>query len=288
MSAVAPERLDLGRPILGPTALGDDPRRLLLLTKSLAITDFKLRFYGSALGYLWSLMKPFMLFGVLLTVFSIFLKFGDNLVRYPVALLLGIVLHSFIAEATGAAVMSLVSRENIVRKVEFPRLAVPLSAVLAALFSLGLNFVPVLVFLFAFGGAPSVRWLEIPLLLVFLTTFVTGLSMMLSATYVRYRDVAPIWDVVVQILFYATPVFWTVDKLADKPQWLRTAIFANPFAATLEQFRHAFVDPRSYPSTADVMGGQFWLLVPIGIVLLVVVVGYRTFAKQAPRVAEDL
>ena len=287
MSAPAAQRLDLGRPIKGPTALGDDPRRFVILTKSLAVTDFKLRFYGSALGYLWSLMRPFLLFGVLFLVFDLFLNFGEGLVRYPVALLLGIVLHSYLNEGTSQAVRSLVTRESIVRKVEFPRLAVPLASVLAATFSLALNLVPIFVFLAILGGRPSWSWLQLPLLLGWLTVLVAGLAMLLSATYVRFRDVEPIWDVTLQVLFYATPIFWTINNLEGKPDWLQTLVFCNPLAAILQQARHAVVD-ESYDPAGTAIGTPLLLLIPIGITLLLVLVGYRTFAKQAPRVAEDL
>ena len=147
----------LGPPIKGPTALGSDPRRLLRLTWALAVTDWRLRFFGSALGYLWSFVQPLMLFGVLYTVFSVLLNFSGDERFYPVALLLGIVLYSFLNEATGGAVRSLVNRENLVRKIEFPRLAVPMATVLTACFNLGLNLVPVTVFLSPAAGRRAGR-----------------------------------------------------------------------------------------------------------------------------------
>src|SRR4051812_25417350 len=124
--AAAAQRVGLGSPIKGPTALGSDPRRLFRPTLLLAVTDFRLRFFGSVLGYLWQLMRPLLLFGVLYAVFSTFLRFTGPERYYPVALLLGIVLFSFLAEATSASVRSMVTRESLVRKVDFPRLAVPL------------------------------------------------------------------------------------------------------------------------------------------------------------------
>jgi ABC-2 type transport system permease protein len=224
---------------------------------------------------------------VLFLVFDLFLNFGEGLVRYPVALLLGIVLHSYLNEGTSQAVRSLVTRESIVRKVEFPRLAVPLASVLAATFSLALNLVPIFVFLAILGGRPSWSWLQLPLLLGWLAVLVAGLAMLLSATYVRFRDVEPIWDVTLQVLFYATPIFWTINNLEGKPDWLQTLVFCNPLAAILQQARHAVVD-ESYDPAGTAIGTPLLLLIPIGITLLLVLVGYRTFAKQAPRVAEDL
>ena len=279
----------LGAPIKGPSALGSDWRRFVRLTLALAVTDFKLRFFGSVLGYLWQLMRPLMLFGVLYLVFSVFLAFGSELKFYPVALLLGIVLFSFFSEATGSSVRSLVMRENLVRKVEFPRLAVPMAMVLTALLNLGLNLVPVLIFLLAAGGEPRVSWLEVPFLIALLVLFAAGFAMLLSALFVRYRDVEPIWDVVLQVIFYATPILYSIQTVAEKSsETVANILMLSPFAAIMQQTRHAFVDPTSYPSAATAAGGAAKLLIPLAIIVVVFAVGARIFTKQAPLIAEDL
>lgn len=286
-ATLEPAAKPAGTAIKGPTALGSDWRRFVRLTFVLAITDFRLKFFGSALGYLWQLMRPLMLFGVLYAVFSTFLKFTGPERYYPVALLLGIVLFSFVAEATGGSVRSLLNRENLVRKIDFPRLAVPLATVSTALFNLLLNLIPVLIFLLAAGGRPRWSWLEVPVLVVVLTLFVIGLAMLLSALFVRYRDVEPIWDVVLQVLFYASPIFYTVELVARKSsKAVAEALLCNPFAAILQQFRHAFIDP-SHKSPFDVLEGGL-VLIPIGIIILVLVLGAVVFARAAPRIAEEL
>jgi ABC-2 type transport system permease protein len=282
------DALGLGTPIKGPSALGSDWRRFVRLTVALAVTDFKLRFFGSVLGYLWQLMRPLMLFGVLYLVFSVFLDFGGELNYYPVALLLGIVLFSFLSEATAMSVRSLVIRENLVRKVEFPRLAVPMAMVLTALMNLALNLLPVLVFLIASGGRPRWSWLEVPFLVGLLVILAVGLAMLLSALFVRYRDVEPIWDVVLQIMFYATPILYPIQTVADKSsETVANILMWSPFAAIMQQTRHVFVDP-SYPSAASAAGGTVWLLVPLLLIVALFAVGARVFMKQAPLVAEDL
>jgi ABC-2 type transport system permease protein len=276
-----------GTEIKGPSALGSDWRRFLRLTMVLAVTDFRLRFFGSALGYLWQLMRPLMLFGVLYVVFSTFLKFTGPERYYPVALLLGIVLFSFVSEATGGSVRSLLQRENLVRKIDFPRLAVPLATVCTALFNLALNLVPVLAFLIVAGGRPRWTWLEVPLLIGVLALFVTGLAMLLSALFVRYRDVEPIWEVVLQVLFYATPIFYTVELVAQKAgDNVAKVLLCNPFAAVLQQFRHSFIDP-SHKSPFEILDGGL-ILVPFGIIIGVVVLGAIVFTRAAPRIAEEL
>ena len=275
----------LGTPIKGPTALGSDPRRFWHLTRALAVTDFKLRFFGSVLGYLWQLVRPLLLFGVLYVVFTTVVKLGTGVRFYPVALLLGVVLFSFVSESTGGAVTSLLDRENLVRKIEFPRLAVPLATVLTALFNVALNLIVVIIFLVASGGRARWSWLELPLLVFLLASFATGLAMLLSALYVRYRDVRPIWDVVLQVFFYASPIFYPIDRVHNLT--LRHILMFNPFAAILQQARHALIDP-SHLSAAAAIGGGVRLLIPLAITVGIIAFGYRVFSREAPRIAERL
>ena len=226
-----------GRRIAGPTALGDDPRRFWHLAYTLAVTDFKLRFFGSVLGYLWQLIRPLLLFGVLYAVFTQVIRIGSDVEMYPVALLLGIVLYSFLSDATSGALTSLVDRESLIRKVDFPRLAVPMASILTALFNCVLNLLAVFVFLFAAGAEIRWSWLELPFLLAALTVFAAGLGMLLSSLYVTLRDMRPIWDVVLQVFFYASPIFYPIDVVMEQDQTLATLLMCNPFAAILQQAR---------------------------------------------------
>jgi ABC-2 type transport system permease protein len=289
MSAVqTPPDAGLGRQIKGPSAVGTDPRRFWHLTRALAVTEFKLRFFGSVLGYAWQVMRPLLLFGVLYILFTQVIDVGNETPLYGVALLLGLVLYTFLSEATGAAVSSVVDRENLVRKIEFPRLAVPLSVVLTALFNLALNLGVVVVFLLASGGSVRWSWLEMIPLVALLAILASGLAMLLSALYVRARDIKPIWDVVLQILFYGTPIFYTVETVQQSaPTWVAKALMLNPFAAILQQARHAVVDPE-YVTASSAIGPTWRLIIPLGIVLGVFAVGYAVFRRAAPRLAEDL
>jgi ABC-2 type transport system permease protein len=285
VSVEAPEPRALGTPIKGPAAIGVDARRFFNLTRTLALTEFKLRFFGSALGYLWQLMRPLLLFGVLYVVFTHVLRFNSSAEFYPVALLLGVVMFVFMSETTGGAVTSLVDREPLVRKVQFPRLVVPLSVVLTGLMNLALNLVVVLIFLLISGGSVRVGWLEIPLLVTVLVLFAASLSTLLSALYVRYRDVKPVWEVTLQMLFYGTPIFYTLDVINNAT--LEKLLLLNPLAVVIQQFRHAVIDP-SHPSAASAAGGWTFLLIPAGILLGLTVWSYRYFDREAPRIAEDL
>jgi ABC-2 type transport system permease protein len=276
----------MGPPITGPSALGASPRRFLHLAMTLAITDFKLRFFGSMLGYFWQLMRPLLLFGVLYFVFTKFVKVGGVVAHYPVVLLMNIVLFTFFAEATGGAVSSLVDREGLVRKIQFPRMAVPSSVVITASFNLGLNLLVVLIFALSNGVRPRVTWLELPVLIVLLQIFALGVGTLLSAAFVRYRDVRPIWEVTMQALFYATPVIYAVETLG-KGETVEHLMMLNPLAVVIQQVRYAVIDPGA-PSAAAVAGGIPMLLIPALGALLISVVGLLYFRRQAPRIAEDL
>ncbi|ADB53882.1 ABC transporter permease [Conexibacter woesei] len=285
MSVETPPKPLRGTRIPGPVAIGVDARRFFNLTRTLAVTEFKLRFFGSALGYLWQLMRPLLLFGVLYVVFAHVLKFRSDAEFYPVALLSGIVIFTFLSESTTVAVSSLVDREALVRKVQFPRLVIPLSVVTTALMNLALNLVVVVIFLLISGGSVRLSWLEIPFLVVLLALFAAGISTLISALYVRYRDIRPVWDVLLQMLFYGTPIFYTLDVINNKT--LEHVLLINPLAVIIQQFRHAVIDP-SHPSAVEAAGGWLLLLAPTTILVLLVVGGYRYFDRAAPRIAEDL
>ncbi len=163
MSVEVSDSLEL-RPVRGPSALGGGWRRSWELLRLIAVTDFKKVYFGTALGYLWSLARPLMLFGVLLAVFTQIFRIGSEVPEYPVLLLFNIVLFGFFAEATNTAVQSIVGQEAIVRKTQFPRLVIPLAVVLTTLFNLGLNLVVVFAFILAWGIAPEWSWLGFPLI----------------------------------------------------------------------------------------------------------------------------
>jgi ABC-2 type transport system permease protein len=272
--------------MVGPSALGGDLKRFVYLSGTLAVTDFKLRFFGSFLGYLWQLMRPLMLFGVLYFVFTEFVRLGGGVPFYPVVLLTNIVLFLFFAEATGGAVGSVVDREGLVRKIQFPRMAIPVSVVITACFNLLLNSVVILIFALASGLRPHAGWLLFPVIVLLLATFAIGMAMLLSALYVRFRDIKPIWEVTLQIIFYASPIIWVIDLL-DKAQWVREGLMTAPVAAIMQSVRHYVIDPTAL-SPAQAAGGTGRLLIPLGIIFGAAIIGFWYFNREAPRVAEEL
>jgi ABC-2 type transport system permease protein len=292
MSSVEIRNAALGRPIRGPRALTDDWGRFWHLTFNIARNEWKLRFFGSALGYLWQLVRPLLLFGVLYVFFTKVARVNSTHAAgerfYGTQLLGSIVLFTFFGEATGAAVRSVVERENLVRKIQFPRMVIPLSVVLMALFNLGLNLIVVLVFALAGGAHPMLSWLELPLIVAFLTLFSTGLAMLLSALFVFFRDVQPIWEVVNQVLFYASPVIISLATVRDKlSAGLVHVYMLNPLAVTFQEFRHAMIDPDA-PSAAEALGGWLALLEPLAIVAVIFAIGFVVFNRSARLIAENL
>jgi len=272
------------RDVPGPSALGGGWRRSLELLTLISTTDFRKAYFGTALGYLWSLARPLMLFGVLLAVFTQVFRLGSQVPHYPVLLLFNIVLFGFFQESTSMAVTSIVTQESVVRKTQFPRLVIPLAVVLTSFYNLALNLVVVFVFILAFGVSPTWTWLLLPVLLAILFVFTTAVSMIVSSLFPRFRDTAIIWSVVVTALFYGTPVLYTLDVV---PQTLRNVMLLNPLAPLFELARSWIIDPNA-PGLIAVAGNGLKLLAPGAIYVVVCVVAVWFFRREAPRIAERL
>ena len=266
-----------------PHVLGSDLQRFWNLTWTLAATDFKLRFYGSVLGYAWTLARPFLFFGVIYLVFSEIAGLDANVDHYGVYILFGLVLFQFFGETTSNCVRCLAAREGLLRKMRYPRLVIPLSVVLTAIFNLGGTLVAALVFAIATGVYPTWSWLELPVIILLVGAFATGIGLMLSALFVRYRDVAPIWEVASQMLFYVSPILYVTTLV---PEQYRDAYLVNPLAVLLTEMRAAIVDP-SAPHPWD-LAGPHALVLAATIGATAVALGIFVFIRQAPRIAEDL
>jgi ABC-2 type transport system permease protein len=272
------------RDVRGPSALGGGWRRALDLLYLISVTEFKRAYFGTVLGYLWSFARPLMLFGILLAVFTQVFRLGSQVPHYPVLLLFNIVLFGFFQEATLSAVGSIVGHEGVVRKTQFPRLVIPLSVVLTSLFNLGLNLVVVVAFLLAFGVTPMWSWLLFALVLLVLVVLTSAVAMIVASLYPRFRDVAIIWSVLSTVLFYATPVLYPVEAV---PETLRKVFLLNPLAPLFELGRKWVVDPDA-PGPAQAAGSRLLLLVPFAVLVLVCAFAAWIFAREAPRIAEEL
>jgi ABC-2 type transport system permease protein len=274
------------REVNGPSALGGGSRRFFDLLWLMSVTEFKRVYFGTVLGYLWSLIRPLMLFGVLLFVFTQIFRIGSEEAEYyPVLLLLGIVLFTFFQESTVNAVTSVVAQEGVVRKTQFPRLVIPLATVLTSAFNFVLNLVVVAVFVLAFGVDPTWTWLLFPVGLLLLFALTTAVSMALSVLYVRFRDVAIIWMVAAQVLFYATPVLYPLEALHNKT--FEQVLMINPLTPIFVQIRHWVIEP-SAPTAVEAAHGWIHLLPPAAIFVAVCVFSVWIFNRDAPRIAEEL
>jgi ABC-2 type transport system permease protein len=283
VSEHAPDALEL-QEVRGPSALGGGRRRALDLLYLIAATEFKRTYFETALGYLWSLARPLMLFGVLLAVFTQVFRIGSQVPNYPVLLLFNIVLFGFFQEATTTAVTSIAAQEGVVRKTQFPRLVIPLATVLTSLFNLGLNLIVVFVFVLAWGIDPEWTWLLFPIALALLVIFTVAVSMIVSSLYPRFRDVAIIWTVLSTALFYGTPVLYPLEIV---PETMHDLLLLNPLTPLFEMMRVWVIDP-SAPGPIDAAGGFVNLLPAIAIYLAICVFAVWTFNREAPRIAEQL
>ena len=272
------------RDVSGPSALGGGWRRSLELLRLIAVADFKKTYLDTALGYLWSIARPLMLFGVLLAVFTQIFRIGSGVPNYPVLLLFNIVLFGFFQEATITAVQSIVGQESVVRKTQFPRIVIPLAVVLTTLLNLGLNLVVVLIFILAWGIAPAWTWLLFPLVLVALTGLTVAVSMIVSSLYPRFRDMAILWSVAATVLFYATPVLYPIEAV---PGTLRDVFQVNPLTPLLELARSWVIDP-SAPGPVVAAGGWLALLPAAAVYVGTCVLAVWVFRREAPRIAEQL
>lgn len=269
------------REVRGPSALGGGWRRSLELLYLMAAMEFKRTYFGTVLGYLWSLCRPLLLFAVMLAVFTHVLRLSAGIPHYPVLLLLNIVLFGFFQEGTGLAVASVVSQEAIVRKTQFPRIVIPLAVVATASFNLALNLIVTFVFILAFGVSPEWTWLLLPVLVLWLLTITVAGAMILSSLYPRFRDVGIIWTVASTALFYATPVIYVLSKAGNGT--VGKLIALNPLTPLFELTRRWIITPR-----APLEAGTLRLLAPLAISVVLCVLAAWIFNREAPRIAEAL
>jgi ABC-2 type transport system permease protein len=250
----------------------------------IASVEFRLKYAGSAMGYLWSVIKPLSYFGVLWIVFGRIFRIGVGFDRYPVYLLLGIVLYTFFLDATGLAFPSLVKASNILRKLAFPPLVIPVSVTLTATITFAVNLVALAVFIAASRITPGADWLLLVPLLVELYVFVLGVGLILAALFVRLRDISQIWELVSQLLVFAAPIMYPITIL---PEWAQKVAYLNPFVQVLQDMR-AVIIGTTHPNETitGVFGSPAARLLPIGIAVGLLIGGLAIFRRESPRFAE--
>lgn len=256
--------------------------RYLGLLQELALTDFKLKYQGSIIGYIWSLAKPLAIFGVLYLVFTVFVRVGADIPHYPVYLLLGIVLWSYFAESTLSAMHSIVDKGDLIRKVYFPRIVILLASSVSALITLLLNLLVVMVFIVIAGINLHLSSLGLIALLAELYMLSLGMSFFLSALFIKYRDFGHIWEVGLQLLFYASPIIYPLSIVPNKFQKL---ILLSPITQIIQDARFLLVSTDSATSLVKL----HWLgLIPYLIPPIIAIAGYLYFNHSASKFAEEV
>lgn len=274
-------------------------RRNRILLRELVVTEFKLRYQGSVLGYLWSLLKPLMLFAILYVVFVNFLKIGANIEHFAVYLLLGMVMWTFFTEATGQGMQAIVARGDLIRKISFPKYIIVISGTISALINLAFNLLVVGVFII-FNGVDlhwTVLWLPVNILVLYITA--QAVAFLLSAVYVKYRDMSHIWEVVLQGAFYGTPILYPLqmlagstamtvaDVLASPSSWVVQLLMLNPIAMVIQDARHNAITDQAI-TTWQLFDNPTWIAVPYLIIGGVVLLAVIMFKKQQKYFAENV
>lgn len=255
------------------------------LLSELVRTDFKLRYQGSAIGYAWSLLRPLLLFVILYIVFVKFLKVGQGVPHYPIYLLLGIVIWNFFAEMTLQSLGSIVGRGDLIRKIKIPRWIIVFSSSISALINLGLNLIIIAIFMFINKVDITSGILLLPVLLLQLYIFALGLSLFLSAAFVKYRDISYIWEVVLQAGFYATPILYPLSVITNTN--IQKIMFMNPVTQVMQGARHAVVTTEAV-TIRTVFDGGWYALIPIFITFTTLLLGAVYFRKESKYFAENI
>lgn len=262
-------------------------RYSVILLRELVSTDFKLRYKGSVLGYVWSLLKPLALFAVLYVVFVQFLRFGSDVPHFAVSLLLGVVLWSYFVEVTTQGLAAIVNKGDLMRKLSFPRYVIILAGSFSALINLAINLAVVGIFIVLNGV--ELTWGALWLIPLAIELFVLGLAtaFLLSSLYVRFRDVIYIWELLLQAGFYATPIIYPLSMVITISPMVAQVMLLNPIAQIIQDARAAVIWADT-PTITSLFGNPFMHLIPIGFTLVLAVVSGMYFRKRSASFAEDI
>ncbi len=247
----------------------------LRIIKELTVAEFKLRYQNSYLGYFWTLIKPLMLFGVIYLVFSVFMRYPVE--NYPVYLLLGIIVWNFFSEATLIGMNTFLTKRHLVTKIYFSRAALVFSSTISSMITLLLNMIIFFVFLAISGVWPGFEALFFLLYLVEIYLIVTGVTFALAAFTVKFHDLQHIWEMLLQIMFWLTPIIYPVTIV---PVEYHRLIFMNPLARIIEYSRDIFI--RHHIPELNLN------LVLAAMAIVIFIAGYAIFRTQKDGIAEKL
>lgn len=262
-------------------------RYSLILLRELVITDFKLRYQGSALGYLWALLRPLFLFAILYVFLVHILGIGKEIENWGIALLLGIVLWNFFSEVVNQGLKSIVNSAGILGKINFPKYIVVISTSLSAVINLIINLIVVAVF--ASFSQIELSWgmLWIPLFILELYIFALGLAFLLSAINVKFRDVGYIWEVVSQALFYGSAIMFPLNRVLHMSHDIAILLIINPLAQAIQDARY-FGVTQGVQTAHTITDNIYIILAPFVISIATFVIGALYFRKRSPYFAEEI
>ncbi len=262
-------------------------RRNRILAYELSKTDFKLRYQGSLLGYLWAIIRPFLMFGILYLVFAKFFQFGNEIPHYPVYLLVGIVFWNFFTECTNQGIQSLLIRSDLMRKIAFPKWIIVLSATTTSLINLGINLIVVIIFSFISGIVPNFGWFLLPLLIIELYALSLGIALLLGSINIKYRDIQSIWEVVVQALFYIVPIVYPLQIVVAYSNSIANILILNPISQVIQDVRSLLVTTETTTGWG-ILPSLFLKVFPLIITGLIFILGALVFKKKSKYFAEEI
>ena len=273
--------------------IADRYRYSWILLRELVKTDFKLRYQGSMLGMVWSVLKPLMLFAVMYVVFVRFLRFGAGVPHFAVSLLLAQTLWSFFQESTSQGMRAIVDRGDLLRKINFPRYIVVISSTVSAFINLLISLVVVLIFMIINGVEFRPTILLFPLIVIELYIFALAVAFLLSTLYVKFRDIGHIWDVVMQIWFYVTPIIYPLSQIISMSGFglvvAKLMLIVNPMAQIIQDARYVLVTTQTETIWNTVGAGTPLLkIIPIVLTSVLFAIGVVVFRKHSRTFAEDL
>ena len=245
----------------------------------LAKTDFKLRYHGSALGYVWAILKPLLMFTILNFVFSsLFNARGNAVPYYSLQLLVGIILFNFFSEGTMAGMNSLLSKSQLVTKIYVPRWTIIVASTLNSAMIFLMNII-VIIFFFAMNGfLPGFESILLAVVFsIFTYIIVLGFALLTAPLYVKFRDLSMIWEVLTTLLFYGTPIVYSLQMMPAKIQKI---MLLNPMAFIVHFTKEGLINNHF----ADPWKTFTFVLT----VLLAFGLGIFTYNKLAPSIAEDI
>jgi lipopolysaccharide transport system permease protein len=206
--------------------------------------DVKVRYKQTVLGAAWAIIQPVLTMLIFSLFFGRLAKIPSDGIPYPIFAFAGLVPWSFFANGLSHSSDSLVGSANLIKKVYFPRLVIPIAAVLSGVVDFALAFMVLLGMLYFYGLAPTIHALWLPLLLLLAWITALGVGLWLSALNVQFRDVRYVVPFLVQFWMFATPIAYPSSLLSEP--W-RTVYAVNPMVGVVEGFRWALLGTRTAP-----------------------------------------